>query len=353
MRAITRGRAFTGLVLSLALVATACASESVGGDSDPTTTPDGGATEPADNDGDGGAAGTIVVSGSSTVEPVTNLVAEAFKGDNPDVQITVDGPGTGDGFALFCDGETDISDASRPIKDEEAQICADNGIEYVELRIAIDGLTVLTSPDNDAVSCVSKTDLYALLGPESEGFASWSDANDLAAELGDTQAAPYPDAQLDVFAPGEESGTYDSFIELVFDKIADGRGVDSEARADYNASPNDNVIVQGLAGSSASLGWVGYAFYVENQDTLKALEVANSDGECIAPTDETIASNEFPLARDLFIYVNQAKLAENAALESFVDYYLSDEGIAAVPQAGYVSLADADLEATRSAWESR
>lgn len=339
MRHTTRARRGAATGLGLALFATAC-----GG---------GQTTDGTGTDGGGGDAGSIVISGSSTVEPVSNLVAESFRAANDDVDITVDGPGTGDGFALFCAGETDISDASRPIKEAEAQICADNGIEFTELKIAIDGLTVLTNPANDAVSCVSIEDLYALLGPESEGFATWDAADDLAAELGNTQAAPYPAAQLDVFAPGEESGTYDSFVELVFDEIADQRGVESFARADYSASPNDNVIVQGLAGSPASLGWVGYAFFVENQDTLKALEVANEDGECIAPTEETIASSEFPLARDLYIYVNDARADDSDALTAFVDYYLSDEGIAAVSQAGYVMLADADLQSTRDAWANR
>ena len=356
MRHTTRGRLLATTALSLSLVATACAGSSTEGGDDVAATADGTAaaddTATADDTAaeNGAASGSITISGSSTVEPVSNLVAEAFRGDNPDVSITVDGPGTGDGFALFCAGETDISDASRPIKDEEAQLCADNGVEFTELRIGIDGLSVLTNPANDAVSCVSFTDLYALIGPESEGFANWSDANDLAEELGDTQAAPYPDAPLDIFGPGEESGTYDSFVELVFEDLAEERGVEAFARADYNASPNDNVIVQGIEGSDTSLGWVGYAYYLEEQDNLKALDVANEDGECISPTNDTISSNEYPLARDLFIYVNDAKAQEKPALQSFVDYYLSDEGIAQVAEAGYVQLADDDLQATRDAW---
>ena len=355
MRHIPRARLIATTALSLALVATACAGSSTEDDNadDTTAAADEGGEEMTDG-GDAGssgaASGSITISGSSTVEPVSNLVAEAFRGDNPDVDITVDGPGTGDGFALFCEGETDISDASRPIAEEEAALCEENGVEYTELKIGIDGITVLTNPANDAVECVSKTDLYALLGPESEGFGQWSDANALAEELGDTQAAPYPDLPLEVFAPGEESGTYDSFVELVFEDIAEERGVEAFARADYSASPNDNVIVQGLTGSDSSLGWVGYAFYVENQDALKALDVANDEGECITPTEETIASNEFPLSRDLFIYVNDAKAEENPALSAFVDYYLSDEGIANVAEAGYVQLADEDLQATRDAW---
>jgi phosphate transport system substrate-binding protein len=344
-------RLIAASVVGLAVMATACAPSSTeDGAADAAAQETDGTASADAGDSSGAPSGTITISGSSTVEPVSNLVAEAFRGENPDVDITVDGPGTGDGFALFCEGETDISDASRPIAEDEAELCAENGVEFTKLKIGIDGITVLTNPANDAVECVSFTDLYAMLGPESEGFGSWSDANALAEELGGAQAAPYPDASLDVFAPGEESGTYDSFVELVFEDIAVERGVEAFARADYNASPNDNVIVQGLSGSDTSLGWVGFAFYVENQDALKALDVANERGECIAPTEETIASNEFPLSRDLFIYVNDARVEEKPALQQFVDYYLSDEGIASVSEAGYVQLADEDLQATRDAW---
>lgn len=168
--------------------------------------------------GTGDVAGDIVISGSSTVEPISSIVLEDFVAANPGVDGSVDGPGTGDGFALFCTGETDISDASRAIKDEEAAICEENGVSYVELQVAIDGLSIITSPENADVSCLSFGDLYALLGPESQGFDAWSDADALAGELGDGYGqihAPYPDADLTVTAPGEESGTFDSFVELV------------------------------------------------------------------------------------------------------------------------------------------
>lgn len=300
--------------------------------------------------------GTLTISGSSTIEPITSIVAEDFQALHPDVEYTVDGPGTGDGFAKFCNGETDISDASRAIKDEEAAACADKGIHYVELQVGIDGLSVITSPANDAVSCLSFVDLYALLGPESQGFASWSDADALAGELaslagfGDSHA-PYPDAALDVTAPGEESGTYDSFVEFAIAKIAGERDQNAVTRPDYTASGDDNVIVEGVSGFDSSLGWVGFAFADENSDRIKSLEVDGGDG-CVAPTPETIASNEYPMSRPLFIYVNTDKEATNAALTEFVDYYLSDAGIAAVTEADYVAL-DADaLAAVRSTWDS-
>jgi phosphate transport system substrate-binding protein len=302
-------------------------------------------------------SGTVTISGSSTVEPITSIVAEDFQASNPDFDYKVDGPGTGDGFALFCNGETDISDASRAIKDEEAAACADEGIHYVELKVGIDGLSVITSPANDAVSCLGFLDLYALLGPESQGFGDWSDANDLAGDLaglegyGDSHA-PYPDAPLEVTAPGEESGTFDSFVEFAIAKIAGEREQDVVTRPDYIASGDDNVIIEGISGSDSSLGWVGFAFADENSDSVKSLEVDGGDG-CVAPTPETIASGDYPMARPLFIYVNTDKEAANPAITAFVDYYLSDAGIAAVTEADYIALTDDELAATRSTWEAR
>jgi phosphate transport system substrate-binding protein len=320
------------LLAALTLFAAACSSSS----DDTTTTAAGGSSTTAPS-GDT-LTGSIAISGSSTVEPVSALNAEAFRDLHNEVGISVDGPGTGDGFARFCAGETDISDASRAIKDEEAANCEAAGIEFIELRFAIDGLSVLTSVNNTAVTCVSFTDLYALLGPESTGFSNWADADGLAGELEATNA-PYPDADLVVTAPGEESGTYDSFVELVLEPTADERGQDAATRPDYTASANDNIIIKGISGSDTSLGWVGYAFFVANEDTVAALEVDGGDG-CVAPTPDTIADGSYPIARPLFIYVNKAKAEESAALTAYVDFYLSDEGLASVDQAGYVRLAD-------------
>jgi phosphate transport system substrate-binding protein len=313
----------------------------------------GGGSE--ESDATGGVSGSVVISGSSTVEPITSLVAEDFGANNSDFDYSVDGPGTGDGFALFCNGETDISDASRPISEEETALCEEAGIPWVELKVAVDGISVLTAPGNDSVSCLSFGDLYSLLGPESEGFDNWSEADALAAELdgGDfgTSNGPFPDASLEVTAPGEESGTYDSFLEIVFGDIAEARETEEVARPDYTASGDDNVIIEGISGSDTSLGWVGFAFYEENTDIVKALEVDGGDG-CVAPTAETIASNEYPISRDLFIYVNTDRAAENDAIVAFVDFYLGD-GIVAVEEAGYVPLTDEALEETRAAWDAR
>lgn len=306
----------------------------------------------SDDGGEGGneaLTGSIFISGSSTVEPISSLVAELFSEENPDVEITVEGPGTGDGFELFCNGETDISDASRAIEEDEIEACQANGIDYTELEVAIDGMAVLTSPANGAVTCLSFPDLYALLGPESEGFDSWSDANDLGAEVGGS--GDYPDAPLVVTAPGEESGTYDSFVELALEGIAEERGQDAVTRPDYQASANDNVIIDGIAGTDTSLGWVGFSFYEQNQEVVKALEV-DGGGGCVAPTFESISDGSYPLSRSLYIYVNNAKAAESEALATFVDFYMTDTGLlTTVQEVAYVTLPDDRIEATRAAWE--
>ena len=329
-----------GAVLALSLVAAACSD-------------DGGEAGDGDTGGDAALTGDIFVSGSSTVEPITALVAELFAEENPDVAISVEGPGTGDGFELFCNGETDISDASRPIDEDEIAVCEENGVEYIELEVAIDGMAVLTSPENGAVTCLNMSDLYALMGPESQGFDTWAAANDLGEELGG-HAVPYPDADLTITAPGEESGTYDSFVELVFEGIAEEQGVDPAARPDYQASANDNVIIEGISGSPTSLGWVGFAFYVQNQDVVKAIQVADGDtSDCVDATVDTIASGEYPLQRSLYIYVNSAKATESEALRAFVDFYVTDTGLVdSVETVGYVVLPEDRRSATASTWQT-
>ena len=181
------------------------------------------------------------------------------------------------------------------------------------------------------------------------GLFTWPEwAQALATELGSTTT--FPDAPLSITAPGDESGTYDSFIEIAFKKIAEGRGTDPKAaRNDYTQSPNDNVIVEGIEGSDSSLGWVGFAFYAAEADRMKAVEIDKGDG-CVAPTVETIADGSYPLARSLYIYVSANALAENPAVGAYVDLYLSDEGIAAVSEAGYVEIPAERLEATRTTW---
>ena len=295
--------------------------------------------------GSGAAGGEVNISGSSTVEPISVRVGELFA-KSGGVLPSVEGPGTGDGFKKFCAGETDISDASRAIKDEEQAACAKAGITFTELRIANDALTVLTNEKNDAIDCLTFEDLYGLVGPESEGVKNWKDAKAKGA------TSDLPDAPLEIFAPGTESGTYDSFYELAIKDIAEAKGVpdNEQIRPDYGGLANDNEIVSGLQSVDSSFGWVGFAF-AEEATGVRELRIDGGDG-CVAPSAETVADGTYPLARPLFIYVNNEKLATNQSLSDFVDFYLSDEGMAAVPEVGYVPLAAADLEATRKVWEA-
>jgi len=343
---MTRRLGLIALLLALALVAAACGDDAA----ETTTTTAAATTTSVGQTTTTGAAltGSVAISGSSTVEPISAGVAELFNGMYPDVAIQVEGPGTGDGAQLFCTGQIDIGDASRPYKDAEKELCAENGVEFIELVVAIDGLSVLTSHDNEAYACLATADLYALMGPESLGFDNWSDANALAAEIG-APNAPYPDADLAITAPGEESGTYDSFVEFAIKGIAEDRAQDVVMRPDYVASPNDNVIIEGISGSPTSLGFVGFAFYVANQDRVKALAIDDGDG-CVLPTHDTIADGTYPYSRLLYIYVNKAS-AQRPEVAAYVDLYLSEQGLTVVDGTGYVRLAD--YGATLETWQNR
>ncbi|MGH2750807.1 MAG: phosphate ABC transporter substrate-binding protein PstS family protein [Actinomycetota bacterium] len=331
------------LALVVGLIAAACG----GGD-------DTSSAAPAED-----VSGEIFISGSSTVEPISRLNAELFMESNPGVSIDVEGPGTGDGFQKFCAGETEISDASRPIDaEEEIPLCEENGVEFVELKVGIDGIAVITNPDNP-VECLDFKDIYALVGPESEGIDTWTDAVELGEEVDAAHTDEYPDAPLEITAPGEESGTFDSFAELVTEGIAvDERGQSEDGpfiRPDYSASADDNVIIEGISGSEGSFGWVGYSFFVQNEDRVKAFAIAEEGDDCIEPNEETISTAEYPISRFLYIYVNAAMIEEEPALEAFVDFYVSEDGLAAVTNenVGYVSLADEDIETLRQVWEDR
>jgi phosphate transport system substrate-binding protein len=302
-------------------------------------------------------SGQVVVSGSSTVEPITSLVGEKFSERNPDVAVRVDGPGTGDGFQLFCNGETDISDASRAIDEEEVAACQGNGINYTELKVGIDGLSVITSKDTK-INCLNFNDLYALVGPQSEGVDNWQDAQPLATQLGST--TKLPNAKLEITAPGEESGTYDSFIEIALADAAEkqveaGAITEDQAettRKDYQSSGNDNTIIDGVAETKNSLGWVGFAFANQNKDKVKILQVDNGDGNCVAPSAKTVRDGSYPIARDLYIYVNNAKAGSNPALKSFVDYYMSKAGNTSVKESDYIQLAKADWNESVNTWKT-
>lgn len=326
---------FTTVSLAAALTLSACGSDKT----ETSDTSDGGS--------DGGElSGEIFITGSSTVEPISTAIGELF-GEERGVIPDVEGPGTGDGFKKFCAGEADIADASRAIKDEERAACESGGVEFVELKIGLDALTVLTSEKNSDVKCLTLDDLYGLVGPESESVKKWSDASTLGA------TTSLPDADLKIFAPGTESGTYDSFWELAIkkkaeEKLGKDKAEEQKLRPDYGGLANDNEIVDSIASNPTSFGWVGFAF-AEKAEGVSEIKIDGGDS-CIEPSKETVADGTYPLSRPLFIYVNTAKLAESDALKAFVDYYLSDDGISQVDEVGYVSLDSAALEETRSAW---
>lgn len=334
--------------VSLSLVAAACGGDDDGGETGGTG---GGETAPT---GPTALEGTITISGSSTVQPISSLVAELFNEEvAPGVAISVDGPGTSDGFVLFCDGEIDIQDASRAIEQEEIDACAANGVEYVELAVAYDGITVMTNPANGNVSCLTLGDLYGLFGPESNGIDTWAGADALATAVGG--GGGLPDVPLEITAPGEESGTYDAFIDLAgIEDFAIENGVpEDEAaslRTDYQSSPDDNVIISAMEGSDTPLGFVGYAFAEGAGEAVKLLDIDGGEG-CVTPSRDTIADGSYPLSRTLYIYVNTGNVATNPALQAYVDFYMTETGLVeAVTAVSYVELPAELIAASQAAW---
>lgn len=295
--------------------------------------------------------GIVDVHGSSTVAPISLAVSEDLIALNPGFGYTVGEEGTGDGFTgFFCVDNSDVSDASRAIKEEEAALCAENGVEFAELKIAFDGLAVITSPENP-LECMNLIDIYAVFGPESNGITTWREAGAFAAELGST--TNFPEGDIAITAPSTESGTYDSFIELALTEVAEARGQEPGTRdpvpPTYVGAASDFVIIQGVSQFPTSAGFVGLAYATGAEGAVKILGVDAGDG-CIVPDETTVADGSYPLSRPLFIYPALNRLESNPAIAPWVDFYLSDEGIANVTDVGYVALAPEDLEATRAAW---
>lgn len=271
-------------------------------------------------------SGTIEIDGSSTVFPVSEAVAEEFHKLHPDVRVNVGVSGTGGGFKRFTVGETDISDASRPIKDSEAQAAAANGIEYYPLRVAMDGLSVLVSPDNDFVECLTVEQLKAIWEPGS-AVNNWNEVD-----------PSFPDKKIVLYGPDTDSGTFDYFTEEIV-------GEAQASRADYTASADDNVLVQGIAGGMYSLGYFGYSYYAENTDKLKLVAVDSGNG-CVTPTAETIENGIYsPLSRPLFIYVSKQSM-ERPEVKAFVEFYL-DNAAELAQEVGYIRLGEAEYAANR------
>jgi len=280
--------------------------------------------------GGGGVSGEIAIEGSSTVFPITQRVAESFNQDNPDVNITVGDAGTSEGFVPFCEGETEISDASRPIEAEEIQACEENGVEYIEVPVALDGISVVTNTQNDWAQDITLEELKQIWEPDSQ-VENWSDVR-----------SEWPDQPINLFGPGTESGTFDFFTEEV-------NGEEGASRTNYQASGDDNVLVQGVSSDPNAMGYFGYSYYAENQDTLKALPV---DGVPVNPN--TISSAEYPLSRPLFIYVSTQALEENEAVGPFVEFYLQDGNLTQfVEESDYVALPGNTENETRAQFEDR
>ncbi|MEA2025392.1 MAG: substrate-binding domain-containing protein, partial [Chloroflexota bacterium] len=266
-----------------------------------------------------------------------------------------------------CNGETDVSDASRGIKDKEVNACAANGISPIELKIGIDGLAVIVSTQNDAIECLNFNDLYAIFGAESDDVRSWEDAAAFAAELG-SETSAWPSGDLAITAPGDESGTWGSFIEITLEDIQEERAEAGNEAATgepytrqpgdiYVASPNDNVIIDGVGGNPNGIGFVGYAFAINNADRVRMVPIDGGDGTCIAPNEETVAANTYPIARDLYIYPEQGRIdpaseSFNPALAPFVDFYLTPQGQELVSLAGYVQISEDALVETQAAWDA-
>ena len=281
------------------------------------------------NGGDG-SGGTISADGSSTVGPFTTKAAEDFKAQGG-VDVTVGISGTGGGFERFCRDETDLSNASRPIDDEEAAACAEAGIEYLELTVATDALTNVVNVENDWVDCLTVDQLKAIWEPGSK-VESWS------------QVAPsYPDVPLRLYGAGTDSGTFDYFTDVIV-------GEEGASRTDYNASEDDNVTVQGVAGEQGGLGYFGFSYFEENADRLKALEVDGGSG-CVAPGVATAQDGTYaPLSRPLFVYVKRSSFDDNENVREFVRYMLDNEQTIA-EEARFVPLSDAQLAEQRSKLE--
>ncbi len=288
---------------------------------------DAGETSETAEGGEPSVSGSVAVDGSSTVYPMSVAASELLAEENPGVQVAVGESGTGGGFEKFCAGETDISDASRPIEDEEAALCKKEGIEYTELQVATDALTMVVHPELD-VDCLTTDQVVALWEPNSE-VTNWQDLD-----------PSFPDQEIALFGPGTDSGTYDYMA-------ADVIGEESETtRDDYEASENDNVLVQGVAGTEGATGYFGYSYYEENAETLKALSIDDGNG-CVAPSAETAQAGEYtPLARPLFIYVKNESYSDPATA-AYVDFYI--ENLAEIAEVtGFIPLSEELYSETQS-----
>lgn len=272
----------------------------------------------------------IRIDGSSTVYPITLAVAEEFSIDNPRVKTTVAFSGTGGGFKKFCNGELDVNNASRPISAPEIAACKKNGIEFIELPVAYDGLTVVVHPSNTWAKCLSVAELKRMWEPNSK-VTFWSDVR-----------PSFPREKIVFYGPGADSGTFDYFTEVI-------NGKAKSIRTDYFPSEDDNVLVKGVEGNRNAIGFFGYAYYLEEGKKLNAVAVGE---KCILPNETTINNGTYaPLSRPLFIYVNKNNLAKSS-LKKFVEFYLSKSNRSIIRATGYVSLPDRAYELVNARFKS-
>ncbi|HEX2388471.1 MAG TPA: PstS family phosphate ABC transporter substrate-binding protein [Solirubrobacterales bacterium] len=310
--------AMSACVGVLAVGASAC------GSSDDTSS-DGSSSTPT------GLSGSLRIDGSSTVGPLTQVVAEQFNAENPDVEVSVGESGTGGGFEKFCAGETVINDASRPIEPEEEALCKKGGVNFEQAQVANDALTVVLNNENP-VTCLTVDQLAQIWTPDNPAN-SWSDVSDLD---------PPFDADIERFGPGTDSGTFDYFTGAV-------NGEEGVQTKDYNnVGEDDNQTVTGVEGSEGGIGYFGYSYYKENEGNLKAAEIDGGDG-CVAPSEETVQDGTYkPLGRPLFVYVNTDMLQSDEALDPFVQYYV-DNANDISPQVGFIPMTDEQQSKAESA----
>jgi phosphate transport system substrate-binding protein len=312
---------------ALLSLAVACGDSDDEGDDSADSTQAPAATQPPQ------LSGSIAIDGSSTVFPITEAVAEEFGKEQRNVKVTVGLSGTGGGFQKFCNGETDISDASRPITQKEIDACAAKNIQYIELPVAYDALSVVVNSANNWVTCITVAELKKMWEPAAQGtVTSWAAVNPAWSAGGN----------LKLFGPGTDSGTFDYFTEHVMGKAKDSRG-------DFTASEDDNVLVTGVAGDKAAIGYFGLAYYIENQSKIKALKVdQKGDGTCVEPSAATVEAGTYPLSRPLFIYVRK-DVAAKPEVKAFVDFYMKNAAKLS-SEVGYVKFPDAFYTKINSIW---
>ena len=272
-----------------------------------------------------GTSGTVTVDGSSTVAPLSEAAADLFRSEQSDVNVTVATSGTGGGFAKFCAGETDLQDASRPIEDDEIAACEAAGIDYTEIIIANDGLSVVVNPENDWAECLTTEQLATMWGPDAEGtITNWNQID-----------PSFPDQELSLFGAGTDSGTFDYFTDAI-------NGEEGAIRTDYSPSEDDNITVQGVSGDTGAVGFFGLSYVEQNSDSVKAVAVDNGSG-CVSPTAETVQDGTYaPLGRGLYVYVANASYTDKPQVKSFVDYYVENASQVA-EDALFIGLTDEQL----------